>query len=311
MVFPVAAFDFTAGSEDVTVTQVTLKRSGLSDKNTIESLAIFTEEGRASNEKNDNQENDTEAQLNLTDGGVVVKAGETVTLTVVADLGAATDAANDEFAIELVDVAASTSVELGELKANTMRIGSVDAPTITITKGSGVSNPTLGEEAADIFEFEIDGSNDEDVVLKSITFEGSSDAEDNLANFELVYKNDVIASTAFMHDDYLTFEIEGGLVIEEDKNEDFLVRADIVEGASDEIQFRIDKALDVTAESTKFGFGASVVISTIDSFDDSTSEDVNDLPRITIEAGELTITEIEPDFDEIREDKDNVYYRWI
>ena len=65
---PVAKFDFTAGSEDVTVNQITVTRKGLSDKDTLTSLAVFSDEGRASNEKNDNQENDTQAQLNLSDG---------------------------------------------------------------------------------------------------------------------------------------------------------------------------------------------------------------------------------------------------
>jgi hypothetical protein len=226
-------------------------------------------------------------------------AGETRTITIVADLNTAALAANDEFAIELVEVAASADVEVqGSLQANTMRIGSVDAPEITITGGSSVSDPKLGEKGADIFEFEIEGANDEDVVLKSITFEGDSDAEDNLMNFELYMGNNLVASTEAMNDDYLTFNLGDGITIEEDKNEDFTVKADVVEGATDTIQFRIDQALDVTAESTKFGFGAAVDITDADAF--------GDFDGITIEAGELTIVEIEPDFDEVREDKDNV-----
>lgn len=303
---PVAKFDFTAGSEDVTVTQITLKRRGLSDKATITSLAIFSEEGRASNGKNDNQENDTEAQLNLSDGGVVVKAGETRTLTVVADLGAAATAAQDEFSLEVVNVVANATVEMdGSVTSNTLRIGSVDAPTITFTKGSGVSNPTLGDTNVDIFEFEIDGSNDEDVVVKSITFEGSSNAEDDLANIKLYLDNKEIASTAAMKDDYLTFDLGEGITIREDKKEDFTVKADIIDGAADTIAFRIDEPLDVTAVSTKFGYGAAVTITGVNVFADGTG-DTTEFPLIKIEAGELTITEIEPDFDEVREDKDNV-----
>lgn len=296
---PVAAFDVTAGAEDVTVTQLTLKRRGLSDKDTITSLAVFADGTRASNEKNDNQENDTEAQLNLTDGGVVVQAGNTVTLTIVADLGAAGDAANDEFYLELLSIVATGEVDaFSNVVSNTMRIGSVDAPTITFTPGSSVSDPKLGETGADIFEFEVEGANDEDVLLKSITFEGSSDAEDDLINFELFFGNELVATTTSMTDDYLTFDLGDGILIQEDKNEDFTVKADVIEGATDDIQFSIDEALDVTAESTKFGFGAAVDITAVDA--------AGDLGTITIEAGELTIVEIEADFDEIREDKDNV-----
>lgn len=179
-----------------------------------------------------------------------------------------------------------------------MRIGSVDAPTITFDNGGSVSNPQLGEDGADIFEFEIKGADDEDVVVKAITFEGDSNAEDDLTNFELYLGNDLVASTASMNDDYLTFDLGDGITIEEDKTEDFTVKADIVEGANDTIRFRVDQALDVTAESTKFGFGAAVDIDLADAF--------GELGSITIEAGELTLVEIDAEFDEIREDKENV-----
>ena len=179
-----------------------------------------------------------------------------------------------------------------------MRIGSVDAPILVFSNGSSVSDPKLGERGADIFEFEVEGDDDEDVILKSITFEGTSDAEDDLINFELYYGNDLVATTAQMFDDYLTFDLGAGVLIEEDKTEDFTVTADVIEGATDEIQFRIDEALDITAESTKFGFGAGVDIDEADEF--------GDLGSVEIEAGEITIIEIEPEFDEIREDKDNV-----
>ena len=296
---PVAAFDFSAGDSDVTISQIVIKRRGLSDEDTLTSLAAFTSLGRASNEKDDNNENDTEAQLNLSGGWVVILAGQTRTITIVADLGVAAEAANDEFALELVEVQASADVQVnGALRANTMRIGSVDAPLLIFTPGSSVSDPKLGERGADIFEFEIEGANDEDVILRSITFEGSSDAEDDLINFELYYDNDLVAFTEVMNDDYVTFDLGDGILIEEDKTEDFTVTADVIEGATDIIEFRIDEALDITAESTKFGFGAAVNIDDVENF--------GDLGSVEIEAGELTITEVEPEFDEIREDKDNL-----
>jgi len=181
-----------------------------------------------------------------------------------------------------------------------MRVGSVDAPQITFDTAGSVSDPKLGEEGADIFEFKIKGDNDEDVVLRTITFEGSNDAEDDLMNFELYYGNDLVASTSFMKDDYLTFDLGDGIVIEEDKTEDFTVKADIVEGAGDTIGFSIDQALDVTAQSTKFGYGASVDLST------NNVSSNNAFGTFKIQAGELTLTEINSEIDKIREDKENV-----
>jgi len=296
---PVATFDLTAGSEDVTVTSVTVKRRGLSDADTLEQVAVYSDDGRASKAKDDSQENNTEAMLTLTNG-FVVKAGETRALTIVADLGSSSGAANDEFAIELMEVVASTTADAeGSLVGDTFRIGSVDAPELTIKEGSSVSDVTLGDEGADIFKLEIEGAKDEDVLLKSITFKsGNGDAEDDLMNFKLYNDNTEVAATAMMSDKYLSFDLGDGLTIGEDKTEKFTVTADIVAGASDTLSFYVDKALDVTAESTKYGYGAAVDIEAVD-------EDL-ELGSVDVEAGELTLVDIEASSDKIREDKDNV-----
>ena len=296
---PVASFDFTAGSEDVTVSALTIKRKGLSDKDTLTALAVFSDEGRASKSKNDSQENDTEATLALSDGGVVVKAGETRTLIVVADIAATADANGDEFAIELIEVVASSTVEgVDNLLANTMKVGGVDAAQVTVEKGSSVADVKVGEEAVEIFKFDIKGDNDSDVILKSITFkgEGTSDEEDDLANFSLEFDGDVVATTAFANGKYVTFNLEDGITIEEDKTEQFTVLADINAGVNKTIEFKIDKTLDVTAEGVKYGFGASVNIDDVDS-----SIDV-----VEIDAGELTLSDMDAPADKIRADKTNV-----
>lgn len=305
----IAAFDFTAGSEDVTVSSLLVKRRGLWDKDTITSLAVYTSEGRASNNKNDNQNNDTEANLNLDGGWIVVNAWETKTLWIVADLGIADDAAQDEFAIEIIDVVASSDVDgiNSSLVSNTMRIGSVDAPTLTVKKSSSVSDPKLGETDADIFEFKLDWDNDEDVILKSITFQDDEgDAEQDLSNFRLYMNNDLIAETAWMNNDYLTFDLWDWIVIKENQLEDFTVTADVNEWAGDDITFFVDEKLDVSAVSTKYGYGASIDISAVDN-----SSSTANFGTITLEAWELTIVEFEATNDKIREDKDNVEIGWF
>lgn len=307
---PVAAYDLTAGSEDVTVTSLTVKRKGLSDDKTLTGIAAFTADGRISKSKDDTQNNDTEALLTLTNG-LVIKAGETVTVWLVADVesidgkddtaNTSDDVRHDEFALEIVEVVASADVEAdGSLVANTMKVGAVDAAELTIDTSTSVSDVTLGDEGADIFKFEIQGSSDTDIVLKSITFKSNnSDSEDNLMNFQLWFDGDEVAATAKMNDKYLTFNLGEGVTIAEDQTEKFTVTADIVAGADDDIEFYIDKTLDVSAIDTKYGYGAAVNIDNVDS-----SAELFD--SITIEAGELTLVDIDADSDEIKEDKDDV-----
>ncbi|USN57966.1 MAG: S-layer homology domain-containing protein [Candidatus Peribacteria bacterium] len=297
---PVAKFDFTAGSEDVTVTSVTVKRRGLSDSATLESLAVFSDEGRVSKGKDDSQENNTQAELTLTNG-YVIKAGETQTLTVVADVAATGIANGDEFAIELLDVTASTTVEgLTNLVANTFKVGGVDAATLTFDPDGSVSNPKIGEEGVDIFKFKVTGASDEDVVLYSVTFkeDGTIDEEEEIGNFQLVHDGVVIAETSMQDSKYLTFDLGDGLTIAEDKVEKFVVRADILGGAARTVKYFVDKELDITAEGQKYGYGAAVDITTVDAS--------GNLFSITVQAGELTLVEIDAPSDKIREDKQNV-----
>jgi hypothetical protein len=294
---PVASFDFTAGSEDVTLSSLVVKRRGLSDSDTLTALAAFTEEGRASKSKNDSLENDTEAQLTLSNGGVVVKAGETTTITIVADINTTGNANGDEFSIELTEVVASSTVDgLSNLEANTMKVGGVDAATIDINEGSSLSDVKAGDTDAEVAKFEIEGDNDSDVVLHSITLkqEGTIDEEDEMANFSLVHEGDVLATVASSNGKYVTFTLSEGFNIEEDKTEDFEVTADIIGGAGKTINFEIDKTLDVTAEGVKYGFGAAVTLTD------------SDFQTVNVDAGELSLSDMDAPSDKIRQDKKNV-----
>lgn len=296
---PVAKFDFTAGSEDVKITSLTVKRTGLSTKDTIESIAVFTDEGRASKGKNDSQENDTQALINLDNGGVVVKAGETKTLTLVADIASSNVVNGHEFALSITEVVAEgTNLELASnLTSNTIKIGGVDAPQISVSTDGSVSDPKIGEEAAEIFKFKIEGASDEDVTLKSITLKASeNDVDEDFENYVLVNDGDVVATLDYSNGKYITFNLNEGFVIDEDKTEKFIVKADVITGAGDEIKFYVDKNLDVRAEGSKFSFGASANITAIEE-DDSTV--------ITIQAGKLTLSDMDAPSDKIRADKKN------
>jgi len=301
---PVAAFDVTAGDTDVTVSSIVVKRSGLSNKDTLTSIAVFTEEGRASKGKNDSQENDTEANLILSDGGVVVKAGETTTLTLVADVASSNTIKGHEFALTVKEVVASASVVLAsDLTANTFTVGGVDAPTITIEQDGSVSDPKIGEEKVELLKFQVEGASDEDVTLNTITFKSSdNDVDEDFRNFVLINDDKEVAAVSESNGKYVTFKLNEGVVIREDKNEKFVVKADIIAGAGDVFEFFIDKKLDVTAEGSKFGFGASVNISAIDE-DDTTGDKLN---KFTVQAGKLTLIDVDAPADKIRADKKNV-----
>ncbi len=305
---PVAKFDFTAGSTDVTINTLTLKRRGLSNKNTLTALAAFTDDGRASKAKDDTQENNTEAQLTLTNPGVVVKAGETKTITIVADVASQSIANGAEFAIELVDVVANGNVDwVSNLVANTMRVGWVDAATVTVKADGSVSDVKVWDDGVEIFKFKVEWANDEDVVLKSITFKGEGSVNENteLMNYALELDGTVVATSEYSNGKYVTFDLGDGVTISEGQTERFKVLADVVAWVNSTIAFKVDKKLDVTAIGSKFGFGADVVITAVDQADGLTSG-TNELWVLSIDAGELSLSDIDAPSSKIRADKDNV-----
>jgi len=296
---PVAKFDFTAGDTDVTVTSLTLKRKGLSDDDTLTNLAIFTDAGRVSNAKDDTQENNTQAYITLNSGGVMVEAGETVTFTIVADLGNESVASGDEFAIELIAAETSADESLDDdLVGSTFKIGGVNAPSVEVTTDGSVADVKVGEKNVEIFKFAIDSSTDEDVLLRSITFkgDGSVDEATDLSNYSL-YVGNTKLSTAVVNGKYITFPVDD-YVMAEDKTVKFVVKADIDSGVTEDVIFFVDKTLDVTTVSTKYGYGATVVITDVDAS--------GDLGKVDIDAGELTLIDIDAPADKIRADKKDV-----
>ncbi len=293
----VAKYTFTAGSEDLTINTLVLKRRGLSDKDTLTGLAAFTDEGRVSHSKDDSQENDTEATLTLLNGWVVVPAGTSKTITIVADVAASSVANWDEFAIELKSVQASEDVDGTPVLANTMKVGWVNADTLQVEDDSNPSDVKAGQSDVEIVKFKLKGDNDSDVIVQKITLkgEGTVDEEDELVNYKLLNDGNVIAETAKANGKYVTFDLGDGFVVKEDKTEKFSVTADIVGGAGKTISFKIDKNLDITAKGTNYGYGANVTGYIGTSFG-----------TINIDAGELTLKEIDASNDKIRSNKDNV-----
>lgn len=291
----VASYDVTAGDSDVTVSSLLVRRTGLSDADTLGDIAVFTADGRVSKGKGDTQNNDTEATLTLSNGGVVVMAGETVTFTLVADVKTGTTA--DEFALEVVEVTSTADDVAGlPVSGKLMKVGGVVAATVTVQADTTPSKVKAGEEGVDVAKFKIQGDNSRDVKITSITLKenGTVDEEDELMNFELVYDGAVVSTVKSTLGKYVTFDLGAGVVIQEDQTEKFTVRADVLAGSAKTINFSFDKKLDLTGMDQQYGYGVSVV-----------GEGV-DLGSVAIEAGEITLVDMDAPADKIRSDKQNV-----
>ena len=289
----VLSFDITAGSEDVSVTGVELGRLGFGEA-AADEAAIYTEEGRASKIKSFSDSDDS---VNLTfSPAVVVKAGETRTMIV--KVNTATD--NGEFAVSVLNITASSTVDAATIVSNYFDVkAGVEAAELEISFQGVNTSVKAGEEQAELAEFKLTNngsattSTDVDVMVTSITLEenGTIDEEDVLENITLNLNGEVIATVASMQDKYLTFTFDA-ILIEDDKNETFTVKADVMGGASDTVLFSLDNEADISATASKYN---AIKVTSIGGGE-----------TVLIDAGELTIYSIDAENDEVRQDKDNV-----
>lgn len=291
----VARFDFSASSsEDAVVTGVRLKRVGFGDTNTLTGLAIASSEGRLSKAKNENSSDDT-VELNLTTP-LVIKAGKTVTVDVLASVGTASAAGGDEFAIQLLDVSGSGTADIGDDTSDTMKVGTIDAAGITIDDDGTTPKVKVGETMKEVRRFKItnDASN-EDISLDGITLKeiGTIDDMTEVANWTLFMDGTEVASVAKSSDKYITFNFDETATLKSGKTHKFVVKADITGGASKNINIDFDNTLDISAAGTKFGIGVAVT----DSFTPA---------AVSVEAGELVLSVVEAPSDVIKENKKDV-----
>lgn len=287
----VASFDLTAGDSDVSISSVKLTRVGLGASNAVNDVALFANGTRVSKAKTFNSSDDT-ADVVLSPA-LVVKAGETMNLVAKVN----TKATAGTFALELTSMVSSSTVYGEGIVASSFEVKATPtASNITISDDGSVTAPKLGTEQAELLKFKIknNSSNNEDVTVSEITFkeDGSIDETTELANVALYYNGSEISKISSMNGKYVTFKLSTPVTIKESNTAKFVVKADVVGGAGDNVKFILDNDLDITASASKYGY-----VSVTDSLSDT---------AVNVQAGEVSLIQIEPTNTEVRKDKDDI-----
>jgi len=286
----VAMFTLSASDKDVAVDSLVLKTS--ETKSVISDLAVYSSEGvRLSKAKTPNS--DDEAAITLLDT-LTIEAGSSVDISVKASILAAATA-EGTFSIELMEVSDSnaSSVEIMSAKSASHTVEKADLASLTFDSTSSPS-VNIGERGVEVYEFTIDVDN-EDVVMSGITLKqtGSIDNSD-LSGFKLYIENEMV-SEGMVSDKYVSFNLDSNLTL----TEDFglyraTVKANILDGAGETIQFDIESELDVDARTENLSAGVASDLT--DMAGDSTD----------VEAGELSLVAIDAVYDETTYDRDDV-----
>ena len=297
---PVAEFDFTAMSDDVTISNLVMKRTGVGTDGDW-TLYVYDGDDRLTSGKTINS---TSHEATFTGLNVTVAAGTTKTLTLKADTSTSSTGGDSFF--EIVEAASiiSNAQSVGgsfPVKSNKQEINtSVSAGTITIIDTGSMTNPKVGEDNVTIGKFKLTTANEAGLVTQvALLVDGTISASD-VQNAKLYQGDTELAIAAGVNSkDLLVFTLDTPYTIEKGDSRNFDVKADLNTGrGSDTIKIYVDEATDLVSTGGTYGFGMAVTYTDYDggTCSGSSSDECN---HSTLQGGDITISSSGPTATEI------------
>ncbi len=213
---------------------------------------------------------------------VALAAGQTKTLTVVADLSTS-PAGNDGFEV----VEANGSVVSG-VKGNEFVIGGSAVSKVTIDNSGTSGTFRLGQSQAEVARGTINaGSATYDVSVKRLVLtNGGSMSNSNLTNLKLTIGSTDVATAASMTGDKVIFALATPYVITKGNTKTFTVYADNVGGrVADTVAFYVDQTSDASILDGQYNLGVSYTNASTDDLFLFASGD----QTYTVTGGDLTL----------------------
>jgi hypothetical protein len=296
----VAAYDFTATSDDVTITNLVVKRTGVGTDGDW-TLYIYDGEDRLTSGKTINS---TSHEATFTGLSVTVAAGTTKTLTLKADTATSSTGGDSFFEIVAAESVTSNAQSVGgsfPVKSNKQEVNTaVSAGTITIIDTGSMTNPKVGEDNVTIAKFKLTTANEAGLVSQiALLVDGTISATD-VQNAKLYQGTTLLASTAGVNSkDLLVFTLDTPFTIEKGDSRNFDVTADLNTGrGSDTTKFYLDEGTDLVATGGTYGFGMAV---TSTGYDGGTCAggSTDECNYTTLQGGDITITSSGPTATEV------------
>jgi hypothetical protein len=292
----------SSGSADVS--QMVFHLGGIGAVANIDNVYLYEGSVRLTDGRSVNS-----STRNVTFSGLDISldSGDSTYVTVKADIDSSPTGGDEGyFELDAATSITSTATVSGSfpIEGNEMTYSETVAGTVTVSKTGSITNPTIGEEDAEIAEFRIE-ADDEDAWLEMITL-NVDDASDH-SDYELWNGNDLVA-TGEQDDELVAFELTEPLFIEEGDSESFKVTATIGGESDDEILVAIEEETDVVAVGGDYGFNLGVTITDYDEVGASNcNSSADDCSFSTIQGGELTFAFNGPSASDIQIDgKDQV-----
>jgi|GEM_PF-1757546 len=295
----VAGWDFEAGSDDVTVTGLTVTHGGVGGTDDVVGLVLKDEDGNRISKVKTSINSDDQTSFSMIGGGFVIPEGETKTIFLMITTDTTVASGIHNFAIKAETDVSTNGDVTGDFPAKGENFSFVDVPAgeVAIDDDGAPADVKVGETDAVVGKIKLEAS-DEDVEFTSLTLKenGDADFEDAVENVRLQYAGSDIAEGT-MNDNYVTFVLDDPMLIEDGKIKKFTIVADIIGEAGSSLEFILDDNIDFVGVGQKYGYGVGVQ-------NGLTTADVDD---VLIGAGAVAITKVEP-ATTTQKDKTNVVF---
>ncbi len=299
------AFDVTAGEEDLTLDEIDLKYTGLSESKNVTDLSIYLVNDKVSRWTDKTFDSENEKELSF-EKNTVIKAGETKTLVVTSYLTWGN--LNETHQVTITRL----SSKAWDLSWTPLVWASLNPVSVTNKGELEFSNDTASEKVVIWEEISLAGftleetSKKEAVIVKSITFtvSGSVDWEDDIADLKLLADGKEIPVDLMVNSDDeiiadLNYEIAA------DDKIDFELKG-VVTGS-------VGKTIEVVLASGKtagheindiYAIGADNKVAVSTKIDASRTPDIADSQ--TIEWSEINVSFDKSETDEAKPDSEDV-----
>ena len=262
---PFTSVVLTAGTDDVRIESIRIKRFGLSSSDNFDSVALVDANGvQVGSARSINSRDEVSLGSNF-----IVPSNRSVTLAVVGNM--VTD--DDDFSsgaiagLEIAEVIADATVQgrfpirgAAHVFSDSIDLQSV---VVEVSGGGGAIDFNEDTEVASVtIDLRSSDADEEDAYLRSIVLEqvGSAD-EREMGKIEVYVDNDRVDHTLAINRDRYIINFSGkGVLIEEGDSAEVSLEINTDRGSEETVEFKIDDIADIYVLGASYGYGLPVTI---------------------------------------------------
>lgn len=247
--------DLAAGSKDITVNTIKMKREGLGQYTDFSRIYFEKDGARVSSRSTVNSDNEAVVTFSP---ALVVKAGSTTTLDLIAEMAGNVSQLGGEhkFTSTLVDSSAANTN--GSFSTPLLRTSNYSVATIAVSAAGAANTYNIDADRLQVMgEFRVANTSTRDLNFKSVMLYNNGTANLEFLKDVAIYRNDVLVSnSAVINGRYVTFTTSSADLIKQGTTALYTVKAKIVDAdrAGDNYIFQLRKSEEINVQEKDTGF---------------------------------------------------------